>query len=195
MKSVFRRFGFATVFAIALSASAAINAQAFVSGQGLKRMSVDESSVAAAPPCRAKGVDLQQDDARVLELKRTTPNQFKTRAHIIGTLEQNYPDRPGHRHLEVRIGQGQGEFIEVIYNEDFGEIPDDIAKGTVIEACGDYITANMATAQYPASPDGAIIHWIHRSPRPELHDSGYLIINGRLFGQGTDRNPGAVPGT
>jgi hypothetical protein len=70
----------------------------------------------------------------------------------------------------------------VIYNEQFGAVPATRA-GDQFEACGDYITSNAPSGQYPASPDGAIVHWIHQSPNPKSHDSGYLIVNGVVCGQ------------
>lgn len=34
----------------------------------------------------------------------------------------------------------------------------------------------------PPSPDGAILHWVHRSPSAR-HDSGFVVIDGVVCGQ------------
>ena len=116
------------------------------------------------------------------DLKSTTPNQFLTRAHIQGLLQHAYADKTGHNHFEVKIGPRPQDNIEVVYNQSFGPLPT-LAPGMTIEACGDYITSDAPTAQYPASPDGAIIHWVHRSTGG--HPGGYVVVNGVLCGQGS----------
>ena len=62
-----------------------------------------------------------------------------------------------------------------------GAIPK-IQKGMSVEACGDYITSTQTTAQYPASPDGAILHWIHKNPKPGGHASGYVEVDNVIYG-------------
>ena len=141
------------------------------------------------PPCYARQRLLAVDNAQVLEWKRTTPNQFLARALVRGTLVFQYSDRSGHGHMRVQIGPQPTDVIEAIYNEDFGELVDPLPIGATVVACGDYITSFQATSQYPASPDGAIIHWLHRSPRPQRHDSGFIAIGGEVYGLGEDRAP------
>ena len=129
-----------------------------------------------------QGQILPINDAQVVTLKSTTPNQFLTRAHIQGLLQHAYADKTGHNHFEVKIGPRPQDNIEVVYNQSFGPLPT-LAPGMTIEACGDYITSDAPTAQYPASPDGAIIHWVHRSTGG--HPGGYVVVNGVLCGQGS----------
>ena len=141
-------------------------------------------SVAQAqlPNCQSTdGSILPVDDAQVLKLKISTPNQFLTRAHVKGLIANVFPDHSGHKHIEVKIGNGPNDTIEVVYNESFGALPA-LASGMSIEACGDYITANAATSQYPASADGAILHWVHRSTGAHL--GGFVAIDNSVFGQG-----------
>jgi hypothetical protein len=140
-----------------------------------------------APPCMSRSESVPINDEQALQWKVSTPNQFKARGHISGVLVKEYPEATAHGHMQVRIGPNLTDTIEVIYNEDFGAIPQAIPPGAQIEACGDYITSNEATPQYKPSPDGALIHWLHRSPRPESHDGGFLIIDGSVYGQGFDQ--------
>jgi hypothetical protein len=134
------------------------------------------------PSCLSKGADVAVNNDQVVEWKTTTKNQFRSRAHIKGNLVRVFPDHSGHHHYEVQIGTHGSDTVEVIYNEDFGSVPE-VAAGSVIEACGDYITSNAPAGHFPASPDGAIVHWVHRSPSPNRHDSGFLVIDGALCGQ------------
>jgi hypothetical protein len=142
------------------------------------------------PDCMAKGQSLAVNNAQVINWKSTTQNQFQSRGHIQGQLTKVYPDHSGHHHFEVQIGSNPNDTIEVIYNEAFGAIPT-IAPGVEVEACGDYITSNKATGSYPASPDGAILHWVHQAPNAG-HESGYVAINGVVYGQGAG-NAGPKP--
>ena len=91
---------------------------------------------------------------------------------------QIFPDHSGHRHFSLKIGPADDNHIEVIYNLSFGNLPVP-HLGDNVEACGDYITSIAQTGSYPPSPDGAIIHWVHRSPSG--HDSGYVILNGTKY--------------
>ena len=133
------------------------------------------------PNCLANGQVLPVNNAQVIQWKTTTQNQFLARGHIKGVLAHMYPDHSGHTHMEVMLDANRADAIEVIYNQSFGALPQ-LQPGMVIEACGDYVTSDAPTAQYPASPDGAILHWVHRSNGG--HDSGYVAINGVLFGGG-----------
>lgn len=144
-------------------------------------VSVSAYAGANAPDCMAEGQTLAPNESQVINWKNTTQNQFHSRAHVIGTLVQQYPDHSGHHHFEVKIGANVSDTVEVIYNEDFGTLPA-IQPGSRIEACGDFITANKQSGSYPASPDGAIIHWVHKAPNSS-HESGFLIIDGTVCGQ------------
>ncbi len=153
------------------------------------------------PECQAAGQVLPVNNAQVLQWKQTTKNQFHSRGHVQGKLVQIYPDHSGHHHFEVQIGATPADSIEVIYNEAFGRLPQ-TQVGDSVEACGDYITSTSQSGPYPASPDGAILHWIHRSPNGS-HESGYLAINGTVCGQDSGHAPpkqgktkhGAKPGS
>lgn len=125
--------------------------------------------------CLDHGKTLEVINAQVLDWKKNTANAFLARARISGVVDQVFPDHSGHRHFSLKIGPQIDDHIEVIYNLSFGPLPTpDI--GASIEACGDYITSISQTGSYPPSPDGAIIHWVHRSPHG--HESGYVILNG-----------------
>ncbi|NDG86040.1 MAG: hypothetical protein EBX52_13505 [Proteobacteria bacterium] len=140
------------------------------------------SSAIAAPPCLdANGSEVRAGNQQVLQWKTSTPNQFLSRAHVAGVIENIYPVRNGHYHFQIKIGPGLQDTIELIYNISFGTIPR-LVPGSRAEACGDYITSIAPTQNYEPSPDGAIVHWIHRSPNPARHASGYLEIDGTLYG-------------
>ena len=131
--------------------------------------------------CFAKRQELKINNAQVLLWKSSTKNQYHNRGHVTGTLLYTYPDKNGHDHFQVQIGENNKDTIEVIYNQSFGPIPP-LANGASFEACGDYITSNADTPKYPSSPDGAILHWVHKSSNEKSHDSGFLIINGTVYG-------------
>jgi hypothetical protein len=142
----------------------------------------------AAPECLGNdGSDLPVNDNQVLQWKSSTPNNFHSRGHILGTLVRAYPDQTGHHHLEVSIGSDSNANIEIVYNEDFGSTPN-YQPGAQIEACGDYITAYAQSGGYPPSPDGALIHWVHESDNPQKHPSGFLLIDGVLCGDSPGNN-------
>lgn len=142
-----------------------------------------------APDCLDNGETLQFNNDSVLNWKSNTANQYHDRAYIQGNLVKAYPDHSGHHHYEVRIGANPSDLVEVIYNEQFGALPNDIKPGAKIKACGDYITSNKPSGSMPASPDGAIVHWIHSSNDLAKHDSGFLIINDIIYGQKNGPNP------
>jgi len=126
----------------------------------------------------ATGQPLPVNNAQVLFWEANTSNQYLDRGHVLGFVGANYGDRNGHIHFQI-VMQGAGT-IEAVYNNEFGALPQ-IKKGMAVEACGDYITSNAPTGSYQASPDGAIIHWIHRSNGNHL--SGYLRLDNQIFGQ------------
>ena len=136
----------------------------------------------ATPNCLASGKNIQINNEAVLQWKNSTKNQYRNRAHIQGTLIKDLPDHSGHHHYEIQIGASPNDVIEVIYNEQFGPVPN-AAAGSEFEAYGDYITSNAPASHSPASPVGAIVHWVHKSPNPKSHDSGFLVVKSVLCGQ------------
>jgi hypothetical protein len=138
---------------------------------------------AGEPACLDNnGKQLNAENAQVLNLKTTTQNQFLARAHVTGVVGNIYPDHAGHNHFQAIIGPKPGDTIEIIYNISFGALPH-LVPGMTVDTCGDFINSDAATSLYPASPDGAIMHWIHRNPHGS-HKSGFLIINGTVYGEG-----------
>lgn len=139
---------------------------------------VAATNAAAGPideTCMDHGKPLAIINAQVLQWKTDTANAFLARARISGVVDQHFPDHSGHRHFSLKIGPQPTDHIEVIYNLSFGKLPVPNI-GDKAEACGDYITSISQTGPYPASPDGAIIHWVHQAPNG--HEPGYLILNG-----------------
>lgn len=143
-----------------------------------------------SPLCMSKGQPLPVNNEQVLNWKNTSRNQFKSRGHVTGTLGQVYKDATGHRHFQIVIGANSNDTLEVIYNEKFGKIPASaLQQGAHVETCGDYITSNAKVGRYNASPDGAIIHWVHESTNSR-HDSGYVMIEGQTYGFGSGHGHG-----
>ncbi len=135
------------------------------------------------PDCMDKAKVLPIDNNQVIQWKASTPNTYLARAHVNGPVTRQYPDHSGHTHFEISIGKTAQDTLEVIYNDEFGALPA-IRVGMNVEACGDYITSTAQSGPYPPSPDGAIIHWIHKNPRGHGHDSGFIAIDNVLYGQG-----------
>lgn len=133
------------------------------------------------PECLRKGQAIPIDDQQVINWKNSTPNQFLDRAHVQGTITRVFPDKTGHAHFEIKIGNEPTDVLEVIYNQEFGKLSD-VTVGATVEACGDYITSNKKAGGYEASPSGAIIHWVHFSKDVNKHASGFVVINGNVFG-------------
>jgi hypothetical protein len=117
-------------------------------------------------------------NGKVLIWQRTEPSQFTQRALVQGTIVKQYPDHTGHAHFAIDLdGNGTGD-LEVIYQEEFGALPN-LQVGMKVTACGDYIT------DHNGSPNGGIIHWVHCNPGTRdggVHPSGFVEINGRVFG-------------
>jgi hypothetical protein len=142
-----------------------------------------------APDCLDNnGNALSVMDSTVIQWKTSTPNEWKSRALVTGTVDQIFPDATGHHHFEITL-DASGDWssspnssatLEVVYNEGFGATPQ-IQVGDSIEACGDYITSYEQGGGYQASPSGALIHWIHQSDTPK-HPNGFLMVNGVLYG-------------
>ena len=139
-------------------------------------------ATATLPPCFDGSVTLAPINDQVLAWKTSTPNQFRRRALVQGTIDQIFPDHAGHHHFEIKIGSKDTDILEVIYNEDFGPVPA-LKVGSTVEACGDYITSIAQSGPYPPSPSGGIIHWVHKSPNLATHPSGFLAIDGVVCGQ------------
>jgi hypothetical protein len=137
----------------------------------------------AFPVCLNGKKGLGINNAQVHVWKTTTPNQYLARGHVHGTISRLYPTKNRHAHFEIEFDGGVDDTLEVVYSLDFGKLPR-LALGMEIEACGDYITSSQATSQYPPSPDGAIIHWIHKSTSRN-HASGFLAVEGRVYGGAT----------
>gem|GEM_PF-567094 len=135
-----------------------------------------------APDCHDDNRrSLQVDNGQVVTWKAKTPNQFKARAYVQGEVVRLFPERNSHDHFEIQIGPNPKDVLEVIYNKSFGDLRD-VRPGMTVAACGDYITSTAQSGPYPASPSGAIIHWVHFNPREGGHPHGFLIIDGELFG-------------
>lgn len=165
----------------------------------------------AVPSCPAFALKQQNggdpgslpvNNDQVLRWKRageqdSSNNNYHDRGHVQGTVVQVYPDRNGHNHFSVKVGPDANDTVEVVYNQDFGSVPDP-QVGMPVEACGDYITSVAPTPgpsgqTYPASPDHALIHWVHMAPARSGHNSGFLVVNGVLTGQDAG-NAGPRPG-
>ena len=145
--------------------------------------SLTASAGDSIPDClNRQGFPLPIDNAQVVQWKHSTPNQYLAEAHVQGTIDRVYEDHSGHSHFEIRIGDTSDANLEVIYNVEFGSLPS-LGQGMTVEACGDYITSSAPADGYPASPDGAIIHWVHGSNNPKKHPSGFLAIDGAVYGQ------------
>jgi hypothetical protein len=152
-----------------------------------------EAKVEELPKCVGKsGQALSIDNARVLKLKFSTPNQFLERARVEGRVVRLFPSRPEHAHFEIQIGPNAKDTLEVVFNLDFGRPQPKV--GDDVEACGDYITSNAPTERYQASPSGAIIHWVHENSRGGGHPDGYIVMNDR-FMHGFGRTPIEVDGS
>jgi hypothetical protein len=141
----------------------------------------------AVPPCNANGRPIPVNNAQALQWKTSTHNQFRSRSHILGRVEKVYSDQTDHNHFSLQIGPSPSDTIEVIYNIEFGQLPR-MAVGMQVEACGDFINSFAQAGPYPPSPDGAIIHWVHYSPTGNQHDSGFLVIDGILYGYPANRH-------
>lgn len=147
------------------------------------------ASAANYPSCFRKTNQMQLNNQEVIEWKTTTKNQYHDRGYVVGKVVQALVDRDTHLHLEINLdpsSNDRAKHIEIVYNKEFGPIPA-FHQGSEAVVCGDYITSNQATNQYPASPVGAIIHWIHMSPTPARHENGYMMLDGVETGQ---INPG-----
>lgn len=128
-----------------------------------------------------RGRNISYNNAEILEWKVRSRSGFKARGHILGRLLKQYPSKKGHTHYQIHIGKNQRDTIELVYNTEFGEMPP-LKVGMTVEACGDYITSTQKNGPYPASPDGAILHWVHINPGVQGHEHGYVLMDGKLTG-------------
>jgi hypothetical protein len=146
------------------------------------------------PACLGKDKKpMAPNNEQVLNWKENSPNQYKDRGFVMGKLVGVTLDRKSHLQLAIDIGvagspQAREEQIEIIYNKEFGSVGS-FTSGMDVAACGDYITAREKAGNYVPSPLGAIIHWVHVSPDPKKHASGFLAINGKVFGQQMPAQP------
>lgn len=138
------------------------------------------------PLCRDGARDLPVVNDQVIDWKTETPNQFKARARVRGSVTRFFKDRDSHTHFEIKIGPRSQDVLEVIYNKAFGKLPE-IETQMDVEACGVYITSFAPAGHYQASPSGAIIHWVHINPKKGGEPDGYLAINGQLYGNALPR--------
>lgn len=119
------------------------------------------------------------DNERVIQMKHNTSNGYLDRGHISGVVGEVYAGKPTHQKFQARIsGRSFEDTIEIIYNISFGKIPS-VKTGMAVESCGDYITSNI-DAKYKASPDLAILHWVHQSNGN--HPDGWVRLNGVYHG-------------
>lgn len=136
-----------------------------------------------APDCLSgDGSLLAVDDNAAIALKTTSANGSTSRAHVQGPITKIYPNETGHNHFEISLGDASGDTLEVVYDFAFGTLPT-LELGMTVEACGDFINSYAPEKGYQASPDGALIHWIHRTN--SSHPAGFTIVNGVLYGQGS----------
>jgi hypothetical protein len=139
------------------------------------------SQAFADPPCLYNNQALSFNNTQVLYWKTATPNGWLGRAYIEGVSLGVFADQTGHAHFLVQIGQTAQQDIEIVYNLQFGALPQ-IQPGMQVRACGDFINSNAVFNGYPASPAGAIIHWVHENPSQQGHPNGFLIIDNVLYG-------------
>lgn len=133
-----------------------------------------------------RGRDLPLMNSTVIEWKSSTNSGFKSRAHVEGVVGEIYgevgPAQSGgasHDHFQLTLDEDHS--VEVIFNNEFGKALT-VRKGAKVEVCGDFINSSKQNGRYPPSPDGAIIHWVHRSPDLSRHQDGYIIMDGVLYG-------------
>jgi hypothetical protein len=123
---------------------------------------------------------MDYNNSQVINWEHSTKDQFHARGFVQGAITKLYRNQTGHTHFAISLGNGEG--IEVIYNDEFGKLPN-LQPGMNVIACGDYITVGP-NAHLP-SPMPAIIHWVHLNPGDRdggRHPSGFLVINNTAYG-------------
>jgi hypothetical protein len=140
---------------------------------------------AKMPACLDGPDEMRVDNARVLKFKTTTPNQYLDRAFVEGNVTEAPDVKNGHDHFIISIGPDRGDTLEIIYNKEFGAMPE-INVGDRVAVCGDYITSTQRAGRYDPSPAGAIMHWIHFNPGNRSgsarHEHGFVMIGSNLIG-------------
>jgi len=130
--------------------------------------------------CMDHGQALEVNNDQALQWRDQKPSGFHARGFISGTVDEVFPDHSGHRHFSLKIGPNAEDHIEIVYQQEFGYMPLP-SVGDSAEACGDYIVATRSNGRYPPSPDGALVHWVHRSDN-DRHDDGFVVLNGTVYG-------------
>ncbi len=140
---------------------------------------------AKTPICLDGHDELSVDNARALRFKTEQKNGALTRAYISGKVISAPSKQNDHDHFAISIGSGSTDTVEVIYNKEFGGMPD-VQAGDDIIVCGDFINSFARTGHYQPSPEGAIIHWVHFNPGERAnsmdHAHGFILLGKDLVG-------------
>jgi hypothetical protein len=147
-----------------------------------------------APVCISGSQVLSVDNALAVQRKEDHdqyPNGTTYRGNISGVITKLYADQTCHTHFEIALDGTPSTTIEVIYDQGFGSTPKP-AIGMSVQACGDFIISYSKENGYAASPDGALIHWIHATDTSK-HDAGFLILGDTLCGQDIGSSAGLGP--
>jgi len=141
------------------------------------------------PDCIIDGTAAKIDNARIINFKRTTKNQFKDRGYVDGVVTRLFDRNGDHKHFEIRIAAGSdSDVFEIIFNSDFGNPA--VSPGDQVRVCGDYITSYAKANGYDASPSKAILHWVHENSRGGDHPDGFVIVNSHdVYGYGQKGEP------
>lgn len=151
---------------------------------------------AKTPLCFDRSESIEIDNERVLRMKEEKPNQFKARAFVSGKVITEPKLVGGHERFSIMIGSNTTDTLEMVYNvsPEFGDLPP-VRIGDDIVVCGEFINSFKDGGGYKASPDGAIVHWVHYNPgdRDPDHEHGFMMFDGNLAGF-DDAAPGAWEG-
>lgn len=142
---------------------------------------------AKMPVCLDGRNEMQIDNQRVIEMKHNTPNQYLDRGFIDGVVIRPPSIENGHQHFSLALSNNKKDTIEIVYNNDFGTMPQrPVLVGDHVVVCGDYITSFARGGGYDASPDGALIHWVHYNPATRSgsmkHEHGFMMFGSDLVG-------------
>ncbi len=137
------------------------------------------------PVCKNKNSVITFNNDQVIAWRNEGKNKFLSRALIKGIIVGVIENRQGHIHFEVDFDKDlttTRDRIEVIYNVEFGDVPD-FRNGDELIACGDFVVDSW-------SPLGGVVHWLHSNPNSSKnkHEDGFLVINGTLTGLKTSNN-------
>lgn len=160
-----------------LSVSVGVFLTTFVASADYGRPEPDPAN----PVCMDEDWRMTLNSSQIVVLKEQSEDQYETRAFVDGFITRIFESSYSHMRFEIKIGTLPTDVVEIVYNRDFGSLPD-LELGAHVIVCGDYITARKPSGGYPASPSGAIIHWVHRSNHQRSHEHGFVIIDGVLFG-------------